>query len=567
MRSSRLDDTSIDPNLLELIGRVPSGTVEAVIRLQGPPPPGVALVSRFGEFATCRLRVSDILSVHDHPSVRSLKAARPVVPDVVTESAAGEMLATDERRPAGMEATGRGVVVGVVDWGPDPWHRDFRTATGTSRLEAVWDQRGVFSDSPRPWGYGRVWGRNRIDDVLSRGQQGRRLAVARRPLGAHGTHVMSIAAGNGGGDGPLGMAPESDLVFVHLANRRSEGLGDLGDSVRILEAVDFVFRVAGKRPCVINLSVGSQGGSHDGASAVELALDAALEQRPGRAIVQSTGNYFGARAHASERLRPGETWTLGWHVFRGDPTQNELEVWYPGVDDLALHVVAPDGTRLARFALGERGPILVRGRPVGRVYHRRRDPNNGDHLINCFLDPGAAPGRWRIEIEAVDVVDGRCRAWIERDSPRPNAQSMFDAGQASSYGTTGTIANGLRAVAVGAFDPHRPDRPLASFSSAGPTRDGRQKPDVVAPGVASLAARSGGDETALTRKSGTSMASPVVAGTVACVFEAVGRRLTIGETRSLLLGSARLDRGDDSRRVGSGRLDPVAAVEAARAMR
>lgn len=558
MRSSSRADTSIDPNLLELIERLPTGTVEAVIRLDGPPPPQVRLVSRFGDFATCRLRVPDILDVHDHASVRSLKASRPVIPDLVAESDAGPRIASDERRPPDMTATGRGVVVGVVDWGPDPHHPDFLDGDGRTRVRLVWDQRGRHPHSPHPWGYGRVLTRDRIaahqEDLGASSQ-----------LGSHGTHVMSIAAGNGGGGGPMGMAPDAELVFVHLDKGRSTGVGNLGDSVRILEAIDFVFRSAGERPVVVNLSVGSQGGSHDGESAVELALDAALTERPGRAIVQSTGNYFSARAHAEERLRPGETWILGWHVFSGDPTPNELEVWYPGADELALRLVAPDGFPVARFRLGERGPISVKGREVGRAYHRRHDPNNGDHLINCFLDTKAPPGRWRVELEAVDVVDGRCRAWIERDLPHPRAQSVFDAAQASPFGTTGTIANGRRTIAVGAYDPHSPDEPMAGFSSAGPTRDGRQKPDLVAPGVATLAARSGGraGPGALTRKSGTSMAAPVVTGTVACMFEVASRPLTISETRAILLGSTTARRQDQVLRVGSGRLDALAAVEAA----
>jgi len=57
---------------------------------------------------------------------------------------------------------------------------------------------------------------------------------------------------------------------------------------------------------------------------------------------------------------------------------------------------------------------------------------------------------------------------------------------------------------------------LAPFSSGGPTRDGRQKPDLLAPGMDILAARSTpvGEVAAgaTTRKSGTSMAASHVTG-------------------------------------------------------
>jgi len=63
---------------------------------------------------------------------------------------------------------------------------------------------------------------------------------------------------------------------------------------------------------------------------------------------------------------------------------------------------------------------------------------------------------------------------------------------------------------------------IASFSSFGPTADGRIKPDIVAPGELVSAASADADgETAETcnvlRKSGTSMATPLVAGHTAII--------------------------------------------------
>lgn len=563
----------MDPALWELLHAAGDATVEAIIRLDGPEPPGVEIVSRFGSFATCRLRSSDIIRIHEDAAARMLKAPRRMDPEtVVAETLAGGQRTTDRRRPDGLDSTGRGVVVGIADWGCDVTHPDLRNADGSTRLLALWDQRGRSRKSPSPWGYGRVHTRSEIDSALRTpdplGSLGYRMdASGRSQQGTHGTHVSSIAVGNGNAGGPMGMAPEAELVFVHLAEGRTGGLADLSDSVRVLEAVDFILRTAAGRPTVVNLSVGSQGGSHDGFTGVELALDAAVTERPGRAIIQSTGNYFSARAHASEDLRPGETWMLEWHIFPGDRTPNELEIWYPGVDVTTVHIIGPDGSMMASVPLGGRSDISVGDTVVGRIYHRRRDPN-GDHHVDCFLW-SAPPGRWRVGVEAVDVTDGRCRAWIERDAPRPPNQSMFSKHQADRFGTTGTIANGLRTIAVGAYDPHTAHEPIASFSSAGPTRDGRQKPDLVAPGVASLAARSAsrGSVGGLTRKSGTSMASPVVAGIVACMFQAAGRPLHLAETRAMLLGSARTRADDDQRRVGSGRVDVEAAVAAARTVR
>ena len=57
-------------------------------------------------------------------------------------------------------------------------------------------------------------------------------------------------------NGPAGIAPDADLIFVHLADRNTGGLANFGDSVRLLEAVDFISRTAGPQPCVINISAG-----------------------------------------------------------------------------------------------------------------------------------------------------------------------------------------------------------------------------------------------------------------------------------------------------------------------
>jgi len=577
----------MDPDLWELIeyGK-PADEVAAILRLGHSTglPAGVRVISQFGEIATVRLKRSDILNIHRASEVVGMAAGWTYLgPDVeLTEESSEHPSAfrpeTDERRPSSLTATGRGVVVGVVDWGFDFNHPDFLDAGGNSRILALWDQRGgKHSASPKPFGYGRVHDQVAINRALKSADPyaalGYHPADADTGEGSHGTHVASIAAGSGGEDRPVGVAPAADLVFVHSAPWDALGVGKLGDSVTLLEAIDFIGRMAGDRPWVINLSMGRHGEQHDGSTLVEQGLDAAVLAAPGRAICMSAGNYFDKNVHHSGHLRGTEKRTFVWVINEGDVTENELEIWYSGRDKMDLELRSPNQSIVARVKLGDRAQLKVSGVEVGNIYHGLQDSRNQDNHIDIFLYQKAAPGPWEVTLTATDVVDGRFHAWIERDAACPGCQSRLRAADAVSRSTTGTICNGLRTIAVGAYDRHDPELRIGRFSSSGPTRDGRLKPDLCAPGVSILSARSAPrDKTKktplVTRMSGTSMAAPHVAGTVALMFEAAPRRLRVVETRNLLLLSAdRVSVQEDlANRVGIGYLDIKCAVEATRSV-
>jgi serine protease AprX len=96
-------------------------------------------------------------------------------------------------------------------------------------------------------------------------------------------------------------------------------------------------------------------------------------------------------------------------------------------------------------------------------------------------------------------------------------------------------ADGFGVVAVGAVNA---GGRIAPFSSPGPTFDGRTKPEVCALGVDDWMARNGADGSdTYGRASGTSFATPLVAGAVALILEA-HRDWTPLRVRSALLGTA-----------------------------
>lgn len=86
--------------------------------------------------------------------------------------------------------------------------------------------------------------------------------------------------------------------------------------------------------------------------------------------------------------------------------------------------------------------------------------------------------------------------------------------------TTGSPSAAERAITVGAMrDVDVGGWTLAPWSSRGPTADGRKKPDIVAPGSRITAPQAGTRDRYVTW-TGTSMAAPMVTGTVALMLEA-----------------------------------------------
>ncbi len=581
----------MDPGLWEIYeSGADDDEVSVILRLApgAEPPPTVRVVSQFGDIFTARMRRGDIVSTRQSPGVLSLKAGSIVTlpPPVDATDEGGDAdvegwAESDESSPTGaslleVSEDGRGVVVGICDWGFDFTHPNFRNADGTTRLQCLWDQRGLGDPlAPAPYNQGRLLSRSAINAALT--DLDPFTALGYHPAssdptntGSHGTHVADILAGNRREPGSeVGLASGSDIVFVHLASPQLGELENLGDSVGLLEGLDFIRRQAAGRPCVLHLSAGKTGGPHRGNTLLEFAVDAML-QEPGIVLVQSVGNYAHTAMHAHARVGPDQQHVLNWVTPANDRTPNELEIWYNGQDVFESALVAPDGREFS-VALDNRMQLTDGTSVWGNFYHRLHEPNSGLNHIVVHLYTAAPSGQWKIVLRGRDVVDGRLHAWIERDATG-RYQSRFPRSQASSRFTTNTICNSFRAIAVGAYDGTRRDRQPTVFSSRGPTADGRQKPELAAPGYRIRAARSTPrdgwrGEPRLCVKSGTSMAAPWVSGTVALMLSAAGRPLTIHEIRRALIGSTDPHPGPSGRtstQLGYGYLNTAAAVAAAR---
>ena len=150
---------------------------------------------------------------------------------------------------------------------------------------------------------------------------------------------------------------------------------------------------------------------------------------------------------------------------------------------------------------------------------------------------------------------------VNQLSAQTGALFVVAAGNAGGSGTIGAPGAADNALTVGAVWS---DDSLAPFSSQGPrVGDGALKPEITAPGVDILAARSqyaSAGEGAYHALSGTSMAAPHVAG-AAALIAAEHPDLTGVQIRNLLTSTSK-QTTEYNAFAGSGRVDAAAAARA-----
>ncbi|HVP39186.1 MAG TPA: S8 family serine peptidase [Candidatus Saccharimonadales bacterium] len=500
------------------------------------------------------------------PGVLSVQANRRHRPELdVSGPACGAVSAHGAAAPPYPGVTGRGVVVGIVDGGIDWTHGDFKDAAGHSRVAFLWDQTDAGGPTPALYPYGTEWVRANLETP----------GLAREvDASGHGTHVAGIAAGNGAGTGNgkpaytyVGIAPEADLVVVKTDYSLTG----------IVDGVNWIFQKAALlgRDAVVNLSLGNNYGPHDGTDPEELALDALAG--PGRLIVKSAGNTGGSHLHGRVNVSARRTGTLSWTVTPYTPSVYyynffDLDGWYSETDSLTVTLLSPNGQVLGPVPVGYYTPSAV-STPDGALYVENgveATQNGLSHLFVEVWDPeigqAPAPGTWTLRVDnARSAGTARLDGWM--------ADLNLGDGQGSAPMLAGwdpeneitTPGNGHRVITVGAYatkscwsalgyaKPVCYVTPpaygtLAFFSSPGPTRDGRQKPDLCAPGFGVASTLSGSitapagfttlDGVHLIEQ-GTSMAAPHVTGALALLLQ---RRPHMGPSEAmsrLALGAVR----------------------------
>ena len=469
--------------------------------------------------------------------------------------------------------TGEGVVVGVVDAGFDYMHAAFRRpADRALRIKRVWEQGATTLDgasAPAKYGYGIELN---TPELIEKAQ-------GDSDSNSHGTHVAAIAAGSDAyKDGAyVGNAPDADIVLVAL---------DLNTSTNadISNAVQYIFDYADEvgKPCVVNLSLGNQDGPHDGTSTFDTMTDAM--QGPGRLIVGAAGNHRTDAFHIDHTFATADAAPLRTFVkYKVAPSNSvsggTIEIWGEKGVDFTVDIAAystfnKKDARSTTVYPAEGVTDIDFGKYATGTWKVASEvsPLNGKPHVVLTSALTSIRNNYAIALTVTPKTAGRVNIWSDNTYLALESRDIegFSAPDAASSTLCEIGGTGKRILTVGSYTTRNEYTTnggqqatlqetvgdLSSFSSYGPTVDGRMKPNITAPGCFIISAVSNNDASGNLMYAeynenfgrynqygymqGTSMASPFVAGIVATWLQAYPQ-LTPEQLHEIVQNTARKD--------------------------
>ena len=492
--------------------------------------------------------------------------------------------------------TGKGVIIAILDRGIDYTHPDFLNADGTTRIKMMWDmsaQNLCDTNNPPPVVYTEA----QINQALQTNTP-----LAERDAVGHGTVTAGIATGNGSAALPLssqwaGVAPKADLLIVKIT---SEGAPAHGTQPAenpfqgcFSQALDLVVQEAAAlgEPIAGLLNSGVQWGPIDGTSALSQKIDQDFGlNNPGHIWVSASGDEGTLNNHARS------TFTQTGTVFPLSKSTTDtvyFQIWYSGALPANVTVKMSDNGATVTALPGNTctastdGSIIVCQYLPGQQFYPWTS-SSPDRAVWIYMNGHTGAGS--VTMKATRPGTGTADVYGDSGGIVTYANfltpgrlndpsSTFSALVAACYNvrTNWVDINGIpeSLTTQGATNA------LWTFSSGGPTRDGRVPPnggvDVTTPGGNLFAAYGvnsywdtfqfnliQGGNSFYGRQSATSGASPILLGTAALLLQ-MNPSLTTAQLRQIIQSTAISDTHTGTvpnQNWGSGKLNVLGAADA-----
>ena len=503
--------------------------------------------------------------------IKKITPSRRLFPQMDKARIAGNCLNIENGVDLPQAFTGKVVVFGIIDNGFQYGHPNFYDhESGNLRITRVWDQNIDTLESCSRFKYGCEFLqeadilKQAYDDIYT----------------THGTHVLGIGAGGEkrNNNKYYGIASNAEIVIVSCGGTESD----------LLDGIKYIFDYADEvqKPCVINISLGTTLGPHDGTSQSDLIMDEL--QGPGRLIVGAAGNDGGGTSHTQKTLSfKDKTFnTFMSFQYYGTTQIGMLDLWGDEGCKFKGRIYLYDNTNKEEIATsdyfdftnndlmnwdvsvipeGSTSEIIVNANISTGIYQYNNKPHSSIDVVCRNIDKK----RFFIGV-SVEGTKGTVHGWIDdyysafSNLGYPSYLKGDDRHSICEIGgtgkriiTAGSYNTKNRYTSIGGSDLSYSGVSLdyiSSFSSNGPTLDGRIKPDICAPGsvimsslssvYAAFSANNSASSSYFNNRyyyygpmQGTSMASPFVAGVMATWLEA-NPTLTPEEAKEYLKKSA-----------------------------
>lgn len=437
----------------------------------------------------------------------------PKVFGLMDMSSVGEIGVINVQQENVLGLTGKGTIIGIIDTGIDIDNSLFRDIAGQTRILAAWDQTMEYTQNAR-YNYGREYSREEIQAAIENGEK-----ILQDNIG-HGTFVAGIAAG-GRNEEFTGVAPDSEIVVVKLKQAKDnlrELYGIPKDKTAFAEndimlGIAYILNISYQFgiPVSILIGVGSNSGSHTGASALESYINSIGILR-GISVSVAAGNEGVAGHHFKGIVQDDNSYdTLEINVSNNDSFT--LEIWgqVPNVYSVAIEI--PGGEFVERiqprFDRSERIRPIFGGGEIYVDYFLVEDSSGQELIMMRFFRP--QNGLWRIRVYSVGDTEKNYDAWLPI-TDFVSGETRFIKPTPDTTLTNPATAE--TAICVGGYNHNNGSIYLES--SRGYTSDNRVKPDIVAPSVNVYGPGILND---YIRRSGTSIAAAHSAGCASLMLQ------------------------------------------------